>query len=181
MSFLICLGITSLFEAYSATPDYCHEEGQQDVATQLTHANAIINSLTASVNKVRGALADLNGQSKPHVWLMTYVQTTKDKQGMLQSVLRIPLDQVTTNVEPAMHDEMDNKSDDEFDDFPDTESPGICRCRALYEYKASQSDELDILPGDIITLTAKLDGGWWQGELHNKTGIFPASYVEEIG
>ena len=58
---------------------------------------------------------------------------------------------------------------------------GICRCRALYEYKASQSDELDILPGDIITLTAKLDGGWWQGELHNKTGIFPASYVEEIG
>ena len=58
---------------------------------------------------------------------------------------------------------------------------GICRCRALYEYKAAQSDELDILPGDIITLTAKLEGGWWQGELHNKTGIFPASYVEEIG
>ena len=29
-------------------------------------------------------------------------------------------------------------------------------------------------------LTAKLDGGWWQGELHNKTGIFPANYVEEI-
>ena len=59
--------------------------------------------------------------------------------------------------------------------------PGICQCRALYEYKAAQSDELDILPGDIIMLTAKLDGGWWQGELHNKTGIFPASYVEEIG
>lgn len=58
---------------------------------------------------------------------------------------------------------------------------GVCRCRALYEYKAAQSDELDILPGDIITLTAKLDDGWWKGELHNKTGIFPASYVEEIG
>jgi len=109
---------------------------------------------------------------------MTYVQTTKDKQGVLQSVLRIPLDQVA-KVESLTHDERDNKSDDEFDDFP--ESPGICRCRALYEYKAQQSDELDILPGDIITLTAKLDGGWWQGELHNKTGIFPASYVEEIG
>ena len=57
----------------------------------------------------------------------------------------------------------------------------VCQCRALYEYKAAQSDELDILPGDIITLTGKLDGGWWQGKLHNKTGIFPASYVEEIG
>ena len=30
-------GITSLFEAYSATPDYCNEEGQQDVAMQLMH------------------------------------------------------------------------------------------------------------------------------------------------
>ena len=54
------------------------------------------------------------------------------------------------------------------------------QCRALYEYKAAQSDELDLLPGDVITLTARLDGGWWQGELHNKTGVFPASYVEEI-
>ncbi|KAL9967094.1 hypothetical protein ACROYT_G025259 [Oculina patagonica] len=172
-------GITSLYEAYSATPDYCNEEGQQDVATQLTHANAIINSLTASVSKVQAALADLNGHSRPDVWLMPYITTTKDKQGMLQSYLKIPLDQVTRVESAGIQDERDNKSDDEFDDFP--ESPGVCRCRALYEYKAAQSDELDILPGDIITLTNKLDGGWWQGELHNKTGIFPASYVEEIG
>ena len=45
ISFLICLGITSLFEAYSATPDYCHEEGQQDVATQLTHVSQTSLSL----------------------------------------------------------------------------------------------------------------------------------------
>lgn len=170
-------GVESLFEAYSETPDYCSEEGQQDVATQLEHANAIINSLTASLCKVQGALAGLNGQSKPHVWLMTYIQTTKDKQGMLQSVLRIPLDQVT-RVGVAWHDERDTKSDDEFDDFPDP--PVLGQCRALYEYKAAQSDELDLLPGDVIALTARLDGGWWQGELHNKTGVFPASYVEEI-
>ena len=56
-------------------------------------ANAIINSLTASVNKVQGALADLNRQSKPHVWLMTYVQTTKDKQvGVDQcSIILLPI------------------------------------------------------------------------------------------
>lgn len=172
-------GITSLYEAYSSTPDYCSEEGQQDVTTQLAHANAVINSLTASVSKVQAALADLNGHHKPDVWLMPYITTTKDKQGLLQSYLKIPLDQVTTVESAGVQDERDNRSDDEFDDFPD--SPGICQCRALYEYKAAQSDELDILPGDIIMLTAKLDGGWWQGELHNKTGIFPASYVEEIG
>jgi len=43
---------------------------------------------------------------------MTYVQTTKDKQGVLQSVLRIPLDQVA-KVESLTHDERDNKSKSE--------------------------------------------------------------------
>lgn len=118
------LGITSLFEAYSATPDYCNEEGQQDVATQLIHviyylsliltswllkltnlvffinllfklshmcctfqANAIINSLTASVSKVQCALAQLNGHPAPDVWLMPYISSTKDKQASSLSLL----------------------------------------------------------------------------------------------
>ena len=39
------LGIKSLYEAYSSTPDYCSEEGQQDVATQLTHVTSFIIAL----------------------------------------------------------------------------------------------------------------------------------------
>lgn len=53
----------------------------------MLQANAIINSLTASLSKVQAALADLNGHSKPHVWLMTYVQTTKDKQVSLPKLV----------------------------------------------------------------------------------------------
>jgi len=38
-------GIQTLFEAYADTPDYCSEEGQQDVATQLEHVMiALLNS-----------------------------------------------------------------------------------------------------------------------------------------
>ncbi|KAK2561303.1 Nostrin [Acropora cervicornis] len=109
--------------AYADTPDYCSEEGQQDVATQLEH-------------------------------------------GILQSVLRIPLDQVTRV------DVNSQEGDDRISI--------LGQCRALYEYKAAQSDELDLKPGDVITLTAKLEGGWWEGELGDKSGVFPASYVEEI-
>jgi len=43
-------------------------------------ANALINSLTASVSKVQAVLAGLNGNHKPDVWLMPYITTTKDKQ-----------------------------------------------------------------------------------------------------
>ena len=31
--------------------------------------------------------------------------------------------------------------------------------------------------GDIITVTQPLDGGWWEGTLHGKTGWFPSNYV----
>lgn len=51
----------------------------------------------------------------------------------------------------------------------------------LYDYEAKHDDELTIKPGDIIKVTVKLDGGWWQGEMNGRTGIFPATYVEEIG
>ena len=34
--------------------------------------------------------------------------------------------------------------------------------------------------GDIITITQKEDGGWWEGTLDGKTGWFPSNYVEEI-
>ena len=36
--------------------------------------------------------------------------------------------------------------------------------------------------GDLITVTQKEDGGWWEGTSHEtgKTGWFPSNYVKEI-
>ena len=34
--------------------------------------------------------------------------------------------------------------------------------------------------GDIITVTQKEDGGWWEGTLDSRTGWFPSNYVEEL-
>lgn len=40
--------------------------------------------------------------------------------------------------------------------------------------------KLNFKKGDVITLTQKVDGGWWEGTLNGKTGWFPANYVQEI-
>ncbi|KAJ9593790.1 hypothetical protein L9F63_027565, partial [Diploptera punctata] len=34
-------------------------------------------------------------------------------------------------------------------------------------------------PGDIITITQREEGGWWEGTLGDKTGWFPSNYVKE--
>ncbi|EDO43872.1 predicted protein [Nematostella vectensis] len=168
-------GVVNLMDTYSATPEYCNQETQNDVAMQITHVNAVIDSLQASSYKLQCSLAKLTGNSQPQHPLMDYITSTRDKQGTVQSTLRKPLDLVKS---PGGY-ESDDQLDDEFDDFqPD--GTVLCQCKAIYDYQATQSDELTIHPGDIITVTARLDNGWWQGDLNNQQGIFPASYVEEI-
>ncbi|KAI8999429.1 P-loop containing nucleoside triphosphate hydrolase protein [Gaertneriomyces semiglobifer] len=54
------------------------------------------------------------------------------------------------------------------------------QCRALYDYEASEADELTFVAGDLIGIVSKEDEGWWTGELRGRKGLFPANYVELI-
>lgn len=57
----------------------------------------------------------------------------------------------------------------------------VGQCKVLYAYQANESDELNINPDDVINIIDKYDQEWWQGELNGTVGIFPATYVEDIG
>merc|ERR1712055_574801 len=52
--------------------------------------------------------------------------------------------------------------------------------RAVFKFKGTNNDQLKFKKGDIITITQKEDGGWWEGTLDGKTGWFPSNYVEEL-
>ncbi|XP_054829588.1 SH3 domain-containing kinase-binding protein 1 isoform X2 [Eublepharis macularius] len=49
-----------------------------------------------------------------------------------------------------------------------------------FDYKAQHEDELTIAVGDIITNIRKEDGGWWEGQLKGRRGLFPDNFVREI-
>uniref|UniRef100_A0A2M4CRP2 Putative guanine nucleotide exchange factor n=1 Tax=Anopheles darlingi TaxID=43151 RepID=A0A2M4CRP2_ANODA len=51
--------------------------------------------------------------------------------------------------------------------------------QAQYSFKGSNNDELCFKKGDIITLTQREEGGWWEGTLGDKTGWFPSNYVKD--
>lgn len=40
--------------------------------------------------------------------------------------------------------------------------------------------QLNFKKGEEITLTQRLDGGWWEGTLDGKTGWFPSNYVKDV-
>eukprot|EP00042_Codosiga_hollandica_P048650 m.548184 g.548184 ORF g.548184 m.548184 type:complete len:1017 (-) comp57716_c0_seq2:1606-4656(-) len=55
---------------------------------------------------------------------------------------------------------------------------------ALYNYKASNQDELTLLQGDVVFIYSKDpeivgDDGWWLGGVGERVGVFPANYVLE--
>ncbi|XP_024135705.1 SH3 domain-containing kinase-binding protein 1 isoform X1 [Oryzias melastigma] len=49
-----------------------------------------------------------------------------------------------------------------------------------FDYEAQQEDELSLTVGDIITNIRRDDGGWWEGELGGRRGLFPDNFVREI-
>ena len=50
--------------------------------------------------------------------------------------------------------------------------------RALHAFRGGNNDELIFNKDDVIVITQRVEGGWWEGTLDNKTGWFPSNYVK---
>lgn len=64
----------------------------------------------------------------------------------------------------------------------EVESGKKMRALALYDFNGVEMTDLAFKKGDIIEVIKKTDtqNDWWYGNLNNKTGNFPANYVEII-
>lgn len=51
--------------------------------------------------------------------------------------------------------------------------------RCIYNFPAETETDLDIKIGDVIKITKEINAEWYEGQLHNRNGQFPAAYVEE--
>ncbi|BFZ09204.1 hypothetical protein BsWGS_12243 [Bradybaena similaris] len=49
-----------------------------------------------------------------------------------------------------------------------------------FEYIAEQEDELTLRVGDVISNVQTAEGGWWEGELNGKKGMFPENFVKLV-
>lgn len=49
--------------------------------------------------------------------------------------------------------------------------------QALYDFHPQEPGELEFRRGDVITVTDRTDQHWWNGEIGNRKGLFPATYV----
>ena len=62
----------------------------------------------------------------------------------------------------------------------DLANSGRPYARALHDFSGEQEGDLPFLKGDLIQLVSWGKGGWLMGQLGEKEGMFPASYVDVI-
>jgi len=56
------------------------------------------------------------------------------------------------------------------------------KLRALYDYDATEENEISFKEGDTLYLVEKDDSGWWKGKTEKgKEGVFPSNFVELVG
>ena len=54
--------------------------------------------------------------------------------------------------------------------------------KAVFDYKAAQSDELSLKKGDLYHVSEKCQDGWFKGKnlKTGKSGVFPGNHVKEV-
>lgn len=58
------------------------------------------------------------------------------------------------------------------------QSAALVLARILYDYKASEDNELNLMAGNIVNVLDKSSKDWWLGTDGVHTGLFPAEYVQ---
>ena len=47
-----------------------------------------------------------------------------------------------------------------------------------FDYEAELGDELTIKTGEIVKDVKRMEGGWWEGALNGRRGVFPDNFVK---
>ncbi|XP_065665905.1 nostrin isoform X2 [Hydra vulgaris] len=201
-------GLSRLNSVYEDTPSYSTESVQQNIMLQFNQIKSMINLLEASIYRLNVSLSKVTQMPPPAHKLSSFIMDSKDKQGIGNSILCVPIDfgnndnyeeenvYETAISHISVYDTLNRyESDDEdFDpDFDDVDSdvcdgqesqPHVQRekviCVADFDYTAAAVDELTIRRGDRISILVQHDDGWWKGESRGKQGLFPATYVHEL-
>lgn len=63
---------------------------------------------------------------------------------------------------------------------PTTLASGHSKAVALYDYQATQPDELTFFENEVIEIVARNNDGWFEGTIGDRRGLFPGNFVQEM-
>ncbi|KOB76292.1 putative dna binding protein, partial [Operophtera brumata] len=83
-------GLEKLSMAIKQTPTFGSDDSQQNVADKLYHMRSMLTYLEAVRYKITASLNELDSRPPVQHPLSTHIQVVRDKQGLQQSILKVP-------------------------------------------------------------------------------------------
>ncbi|XP_045509594.1 nostrin isoform X2 [Colias croceus] len=83
-------GLEKLSMAMKQTPTFGNDDSQQNVADKLYHMRAMLTYLEAIRYKITSTLSELDSRQAVQHPLAAHIQVIRDKQGLQQSILKVP-------------------------------------------------------------------------------------------
>ncbi|XP_063546511.1 nostrin [Cydia strobilella] len=83
-------GLEKLSMAMKQTPTFGNDDSQQNVADKLYHMKSMLTYLEAVRYKITSTLNELDSRAPVSHPLATHIKVIRDKQGLQQSVLKVP-------------------------------------------------------------------------------------------
>ncbi|RVE53103.1 hypothetical protein evm_002200, partial [Chilo suppressalis] len=83
-------GLEKLSMAMKQTPTFGNDDSQQNVADKLYHVRSMLTYLEAIRYKITTSLNELDSRPPVQHPLSTHIQIVRDKQGLQQSILKVP-------------------------------------------------------------------------------------------
>ncbi|KAI1000145.1 Class E vacuolar protein-sorting machinery protein hse1 [Podosphaera aphanis] len=125
----------------------------------------------------KSRLTDLDRQKEEEELQMALkLSIQQDKPAVVESVLQA----ATPAQSSTQTSELSAETTTSLPAPSGTTAATVSRVRALYDFQASDPDELTFAKGDIIAVLESVYKDWWKGLLRGKTGIFPLNYVEKL-
>lgn len=133
--------------------------------------------------KLKSQNPNLHPPSAPQKSRLTDVDRQKEEEE-LQMALRLSV-QDTTPAPQVKPSQPQGPPQSQPASQPQTLPSGttaatVSRVRALFDFQATDADELTFRKGDIIAVLESVYKDWWKGLLRGQTGIFPLNYVEKL-
>jgi signal transducing adaptor molecule len=136
--------------------------------------------------KLKSQNPNLHPPSAPSKSRLTDLDRQKEEEE-LQMALKLSIQDKTaqTQAKPAQQSSSGGPSQSQPSAQPQTVPSGttaatVSRVRALFDFQATDPDELTFRKGDIIAVLESVYKDWWKGLLRGQTGIFPLNYVEKL-
>ncbi|EKD15159.1 uncharacterized protein L3040_001526 [Drepanopeziza brunnea f. sp. 'multigermtubi'] len=137
-------------------------------------------------HKLKSQNPNLHPPSAPQKSRLTDVDRQKEEEE-LQMALKLsiqektPIPQTKSSQQPERVGPSQSQSASQPQTVPSgTTAATVSRVKALFDFNATDLDELTFRKGDVIAVLESVYKDWWKGLLRGQTGIFPLNYVEKL-